>query len=105
MMSSENTTFTKKIVFAFIERKPEFIKTDNPYEAAKFYKDFADSDISLYTKKDYSKLSNLLAAVALYNGRILETTQNGQVINFVFSFSRKGNYEEFLDNVKENNIL
>ena len=104
-MSNEKGTFFKKFDFAFVERKPEFIKTANPYEAAKFYKDLADSDFSLYTKMDYQKLSNLLASVALHNGRISEATQHGNVINFIFSFSSKGNYEEFLDNVKQSNTL
>ena len=90
----ESNEFIKKISVAFLERKPQFIETDNPYTAAKFYKDLADSDFSLYTKKDYQRVSRLLASVALHNGRITETSQDGQVITFTFSFSSQGNYEE-----------
>ena len=97
--------FIKKISVAFLERKPQFIETDNPYTAAKFYKDLADSDFSLYTKKDYQRVSRLLASVALHNGRITETSQDGQVITFTFSFSSQGNYEEFLENVKVENTV
>lgn len=103
MTSNKNITLIKK--FDFMERKPEFIKTNNPYEAAKFYKDLANSDFSLYTKRDYQKLSNLLASVALHNGKISETTQDGNSINFIFNFSSQGNYEEFLDNAKQSNLL
>lgn len=99
----DSNEFTKKISVAFLEREPQFIKTINPYTAAKFYKDLADSDFSLYTRKDYQRLSSLLASVALYNGKIAETSKNGQVIDFVFIFSNKGNYEEFIENVKQNN--
>ena len=97
----ESNEFIKKISVAFLERKPQFIETDNPYTAAKFYKDLADSDFSLYTKKDYQRVSRLLASVALYNGRITD----GQVITFTFSFSSQGNYEEFLENVKVENTV
>lgn len=51
----ESNEFIKKISVAFLERKPQFIETDNPYTAAKFYKDLADSDFSLYTKKTISE--------------------------------------------------
>ena len=88
-----------------MERKPEFIKTENPYEAAKFYKNLADSDLSLYTKKDYYKLHKLLASVALHNGRIKEFIQNGLVLNFIFSFSDKGNFEEFSEYLSQNNFI
>ena len=101
----ESNEFIKKISVAFLERKPQFIKTDNPYTAAKFYKDLADSDFSLYTKKDYQRVSRLLASVALHNGRITETSKDGQVITFTFSFSSQGNYEEFLENVKVENTV
>ena len=96
--------FIKEISIAFMEREPQFIQTTNPYTAAKFYKDLADSNFSLYTKKDYQRLYGLLATVALNNGRIEKTEKQGCVIDFVFSFSSKGNYEEFLDNVKQSNI-
>ncbi len=101
----ENNGFIKKISFAFMEREPEFIKTTNPYEAAKFYKDLADSDLSLYTKKDYHKLHKLLASVALHNGRIEESNKNGCVLNFIFSFSDKGNFEEFREYLKQSNLV
>ena len=101
----ESNEFIKKISVAFLERKPQFIEPDNPYTAAKFYKDLADSDFSLSTKKDYQRVSRLLASVALHNGRITETSQDGQVITFTFSFSSQGNYEEFLENVKVENTV
>ena len=52
----KSNEFIKKISVAFLERKPQFIETDNPYTAAKFYKDLADSDFSLYTKTFLLKL-------------------------------------------------
>lgn len=102
-MASSN--FVKNFSIAFLEREPQFIKTVNPYTAAKFYKDLADSDFSLYTKKDYQRVSRLLASVALHNGKIAETSKNGQVLTFTFSFSSQGNYEEFLENVKDENAV
>lgn len=96
---------SKKFLLPFWNCKPQFIETDNPYTAAKFYKDLADSDFSLYTKKDYQRVSRLLASVALYNGLNTKTSKDGQVITFTFSFSSQGNYEEFLENDKVENTV
>lgn len=105
MKNNQNESFTKKVSIAFMEREPQFIKTPNPYTAAKFYKDLSDSDFSLYTKKDYEKVSQLLASVAFCNGRIVETSKCGCIIEFVFSFSSEGNFEEFLENIRKNNNI
>ena len=79
----KSNEFIKKISIAFLEREPQFIDT----------------------KKDYQRVSRLLASVALHNGRITETSKDGQVITFTFSFSSQGNYEEFLENVKVENTV
>lgn len=105
MENTNSGNFTKKVSIAFMEREPQFIKTQNPYVAARFYKDMANSDFSLYTKKDYEKTYSLLASVAFCNGRIVTTSKYGCIIEFVFSFSSKGNFEEFLENIKQINII
>lgn len=101
----EKNEFTEKFSFLFMEREPKFIKTQNPYEAAKFYKNLADSDFSLYTKKDYHKLHKLLASVALHNGRIKESNKDGFMFNFIFSFPDEGNFEEFREYLSQNNFI
>lgn len=104
MENNEKSKLIQNVSFAFMELEPEFIETDNPYEAAKFYKDLADSDLSLYTKKDYHRLHSLLASTALHNGRIKEFSKNGCVLNFIFSFSDEGNFEEFREYLSQNNF-
>ena len=102
----ENTnigSFTKKVSISFMEREPQFIENINPYVAAKFYKDLADSDFSLYTKKDYQQLYKLLTSVSLYCGCIEKTEKHAYTINFVFGFSSRGNFEEFIEDLQQSN--
>ena len=75
----ESNEFIKKISVAFLERKPQFIETDNPYTAAKFYKDLSDSDFAVHVAQNVRSggrgddgtvalLSNVAGAIMTVHG-------------------------------------
>lgn len=95
-------TFKASVSVNFLERYPRVpVLKNNPYQIAKFYKDLAEENMSLYSMQDYQKVHQLFAAAAVCNGRVDTLTSNGCTLTSVFSFTDEGNREEFNEYVAQ----